>query len=236
MENATRPRSDDLREVVWRVLLAAGSGSLVGLVIGGIGGRLVMLVLRLTSDHAVRGINTDDGFTIGQFTTATTFLLVVTAGLGAATGIGYLVLRGGLPRSARALVWGVFLALLTGADVLKPGELDFTLLGPKTFSVVSFILLPGLAAFAIALVMERLLVLEPWSDRRLTVVLALAALPLVPVLPVAVLAVLVLLAVRRVPSLAARMPSIGKVVVPVVLVGLSVRAGIELWRDVNAIL
>ena len=217
-------------------MLAAGSGSLVGLLLGGIGGRLVMLVLRLTSDHAVRGIKTDDGFTIGQFTTATTFLLVVTAGLGAATGLGYLVLRGGLPRSARALVWGVFLALLTGADVLKPNDLDFTLLGPKAFSVASFILLPGLGAFAIALVIERLLVLEPWSDRRLTVVLALAALPLVPVLPIAALVVLALLTVRRVPPLAASLPSIGKVIVPVVLVGLSVRAGIELWRDVNAIL
>ena len=236
MEHATRPRSDDLREVVWRVLLAAGAGSLVGLLLGGIGGRLVMLVLRLTSDHAVRGIKTDDGFTIGQFTTATTFLLVVTAGLGAATGLGYLVLRGGLPRSARALAWGVFLALVTGADVLKPNDLDFTLLGPKAFSVASFILLPGLGAFAIALVIERLLVLEPWSDRRLTVVLALAALPLVPVLPIAALVVLALLTVRRVPSLAASLPSIGKVIVPVVLVGLSVRAGIELWRDVNAIL
>lgn len=217
-------------------MLAAGSGSLVGLLLGGIGGRLVMLVLRLTSDHAVRGIKTDDGFTIGQFTTATTFLLVVTAGLGAATGLGYLVLRGGLPRSARALVWGVFLALVTGADVLKPNDLDFTLLGPKAFSVASFILLPGLGAFAIALVIERLLVLEPWSDRRLTVVLALAALPLVPVLPIAALVVLALLTVRRVPPLAASLPSIGKVIVPVVLVGLSVRAGIELWRDVNAII
>ena len=41
-----------------------------------------MLLLRLTSDPALRGTQTDDGFTIGVFSTQTLFLLGVTAGLG----------------------------------------------------------------------------------------------------------------------------------------------------------
>ena len=64
--------------------LASGvsSGFITGLLIGGVGGRLAMFLLRLTSDPALRGRQTDDGFTIGVFSTETLFLLGVTAGLG----------------------------------------------------------------------------------------------------------------------------------------------------------
>ena len=49
-----------------------GPGLLVGLVcgalIGGVGGRLAMFVLRVTSDGSLHGLQTDDDFTIGKFT------------------------------------------------------------------------------------------------------------------------------------------------------------------------
>jgi hypothetical protein len=60
-----------MKQLTWQDLsspgatLAAGvsSGSVAGLLIGGVGGRLAMFVLRLTSDPALRGAKTDDGFT-----------------------------------------------------------------------------------------------------------------------------------------------------------------------------
>ena len=43
----------DLRAAAWWVALGALAGAVAGLVWGGIGGRLVMLVLRVTSPGAV---------------------------------------------------------------------------------------------------------------------------------------------------------------------------------------
>ena len=38
-----------------------------------------MLMLRLTSDPTLRGLETDDGFVIGRFSGDTVFLLILTA-------------------------------------------------------------------------------------------------------------------------------------------------------------
>ncbi len=79
-----------MQRLTWQDLAPSGAtlasgvsaGFISGVLIGGVGGRLAMLVLRLTSDPALRGAQTDDGFTIGVFSTETLFLLGVTAGLG----------------------------------------------------------------------------------------------------------------------------------------------------------
>jgi hypothetical protein len=79
-----------MRRLTWQDLASPGAtlasgvsaGFISGLLIGGVGGRLAMFLLRLTSDPALRGAQTDDGFTIGVFSTETLFLLGVTAGLG----------------------------------------------------------------------------------------------------------------------------------------------------------
>ena len=60
------------------------AGVPLGVLVAGLGGRLVMLVLRLTSPDAVQGIETDDGFVIGEVTLGGTYNLLV---LGAAVGV-----------------------------------------------------------------------------------------------------------------------------------------------------
>jgi hypothetical protein len=222
--------------MAWRCLIAIGAGAIVGLVIGGIGGRLVMLVIRLQSDESVNGLLTDDGFRVGVFTTATGFLLTVAAGLGGATGALYLLLRGALPRRGRAIMWGVVLGLYTGADILNPDTFDFNALESKPFIVASFVLLPMLAALVIALVIERLLPVEPWSRRGLTVVLAVGALPLVPVLPVILVVAGAALAVRRAPRIADGLQRLLRVAVPIGLSLFAVRSAVELWSDATGIL
>ena len=134
-------------------------------------------------------------------------------------------------------MFGVLAALVVGADTIKPEGIDFTLLDPKPFAVASFDVLPGLAAFSIAVLVDRLLALEPWSRRALTAALALAALPLLPVLVVVAALAAAALGVRRAPRLATALLTVGTVVVPVGLVALAIWSGVEqLWQDAGEIL
>ena len=87
----------DLREPGATLGAGVSAGFLAGVLIGGVGGRLAMLALRLTSDPSLNGVSTDDGFTIGRVSLQTLFLLGVTAGLGMAGGLFYLVVRRWIP-------------------------------------------------------------------------------------------------------------------------------------------
>src|SRR5262245_45478307 len=55
-------------------------GALLGLVVGGIGGRLAMMLLARLNPEAT-GVTSDDGFTIGQFTLSDTLNLLLIATL-----------------------------------------------------------------------------------------------------------------------------------------------------------
>ena len=59
MKSVTRSILDEAR-----VLVVAGITT--GTVVAGFGSRLSMYVLRLTSPESVRGVTSDDGFTIGR--------------------------------------------------------------------------------------------------------------------------------------------------------------------------
>jgi hypothetical protein len=72
------------RTVLARISVTCAIGALTGAVIGGVGGRLAMFVLRLMSDPSLHGRETDDGFTIGVISGATLFLVGLTAFLGVA--------------------------------------------------------------------------------------------------------------------------------------------------------
>jgi hypothetical protein len=57
---------EDLREPGATLGACVSAGFLAGVLIGGVGGRLAMLALRLTSGPSLHGVSTDDGFTIGR--------------------------------------------------------------------------------------------------------------------------------------------------------------------------
>src|SRR5262245_36951021 len=65
-----------------RVTVVAGIGT--GIVVVGLGSRLAMMILRVTSPDHVVGVESDDGFEIGKLTLSGTYNLVQ---LGAAVGI-----------------------------------------------------------------------------------------------------------------------------------------------------
>jgi hypothetical protein len=141
------------------------SGMLVGVVVGGIGGRLVMFVLRLTSSDGLRGIDTDDGFEIGSFTAGTIFLLFATTLLGGLGGLAYMGLRRFAPLRWRWLAAALLAGAIGGAVVLDDEGIDFNRLSPLWFAVVSFIALPLAFGALTSLLVEHRLDHRPTTAR-----------------------------------------------------------------------
>lgn len=156
----------DLQASARRLGAGLWAGIISGFVIGGIGGRLAMFLLRVTSDPSLHGVETDDGFRIGEFTGDTMFLLFVATALGALGGIFYLIVRKWLPERPRPFLIAGLAALVGGSIVIRPEGIDFKVLDPLALAIALFILLPGLYGFALSILAERFLSLA--SRSRLT--------------------------------------------------------------------
>jgi hypothetical protein len=149
------PWRTDLRAAARWLALGALAGGLAGLVIGGVGGRLLMLVLRRESPGAL-GLTSDDGFEIGEVTFSGSLnLLVFTALLGAMAGVAYVLVRPGVPRLARIPLATVLGGTAGGTAVLEPDGIDLLVLDPLLLAVAGFIALPALWATATAILVER---------------------------------------------------------------------------------
>ena len=131
-------------------------GLVAGLLIGGVGGRLAMFVLRLTSSDTVVGLESDDGFTIGQFSSDTFFLVILAGAVGVAGSLLYGLVRVWLPERYRAAAFGTLGALVAGSAIVHADGIDFLLLDPRWLAIVMFVALPALGSVAISLVMERM--------------------------------------------------------------------------------
>jgi hypothetical protein len=143
------PARGGLRDfVAWAARsLAKGMlpGLIAGVVVGGIGSRLIMRVMTLTSVPAVRGAETDFGATVGEITLGGTLFLLILGGiLGIAGGIAYLAIRKLLPGPAwvEGLVFGVLLLALVGRFLVVPDNADFLILSPAGLAVALFSALP----------------------------------------------------------------------------------------------
>lgn len=139
--------------------ITALAGAAAGLVWGGIGGRVAMRIVFLTSSEHVRGVTSDDGFEIGTISGATVFLLIFTTILGAIAGVGVGILR----MVTSGPVWSVALgtavatAALGGASIVHTDGVDFRFLDPLWLTVGLFVLIPGLWGATVVLSTERLL-------------------------------------------------------------------------------
>lgn len=193
---------EELAELL-RVIVVAGIP--LGIVVGGIGSRLAMLLLRLTSPDSLRGTLTDDEFVVGDVTLAGTYnLLVLGAAMGVIGAAAYVAVSPWLvgPQWFRSVTVGITAGALVGALVIHPTGRDFTLLEPTWLAASLFIALP--AAFGVLLVYAVDGAARPghWAarDERRLLVPGLLLLLVVPVLfvgiPVA-LVVAALLPVRR---------------------------------------
>ena len=156
VETAVRtPAAERWRSVAGRLSSAALIGFLTGAIVGGVGGRIAMLVLRLTSDPSVRGLESDDGFTIGVVSSETAFLVMATAFLGVVGAVVYLVIRPWVPPHLRPWTSGIVAGVVGGAAVIRPDGIDFRLLSPVSLAVAMFIALPAAYGFVLAVLVER---------------------------------------------------------------------------------
>jgi hypothetical protein len=166
------------RRPLLRMAAAVSAGAITGFVVGGLGGRLAMFVLRLTSDPSVRGLSSDDGFTIGVFSAATSFLLVFATVLGAAAGALYLALRLVLPERGRVWYAAALGAVLGGALLVHTDGIDFTLLQPALLAIAMFVAISAGYGAGTSLLAERFLREGSVLDRPVAI-LAFAPLALV---------------------------------------------------------
>ncbi|HSS68186.1 MAG TPA: hypothetical protein VLK34_06510 [Nocardioidaceae bacterium] len=190
-DNAEPRYAEELAEIV-RVILV--SGLAVGAIVGGLGSRIAMLVLRLTSPDYVRGVESDHGFTIGQVTLGGTYnLMVIGAAVGVIGAAAYLAVAPWLigPRWFRQATVGATAAVLVGSMLVEPDGVDFTRLQPLWLAIALFLLLPAVVGISLAVVTERVRSPGSWTTQGrarwavpavLAVVLAPALLVIVPVL------------------------------------------------------
>jgi hypothetical protein len=228
----------DATTVAWWFIVALAGGGAAGLLIGGIGGRLAMFLLRVSTGEPARGVISDDGFVIGQFTFGDSAgLLVATTGLGGVGGLLYLVVRTGLPERIRVPIWTLAGAAIGGEALVHSDGVDFQLLKPQALAIALFIAIPALGATVSGFLIERWLRVPPWSrstwwSARL-VAMALATSLAVPV---AGLLGLVVLAARRSPARVVVVLRIARVLIPILLIVWIAAAALGLYEDVSAIL
>lgn len=217
------------------------AGLISGALIGGVGGRLAMLLLRLTSSSSLKGVETDDGFIIGSFTSDTAFLVAAMTAVGAASGLFYAAVRTWLPDGrGRAWLTALLAGSAGGAVFLRPGGPDFTLIEPLWLAVLLFVALPAAHGMAVSLVAERLVRAD---DRSRWWLLALAPVSLIPIAMVGPTGVLItaaiwaLIAVNRSGSVERVWRSApARIAGLIALALLVIVAGLDLVRDAIEIL
>lgn len=234
---AERSVREDLKAVLWWVLIGAAAGGIAGFVVGGIGGRLAMLLLRLTSNATVIGVTSDDGFTIGNFSIRDSVgLAMAMAALGGAFGVLYAVGRTAVPARLRLPVWIVFCGLAGGSLFVHDDGVDFVVLDPKLLAIALFVALPAIAGAVIVVLVERWSQATPWSDRRHVAVVAVGSLVSTVALVFAGIAAALALLIRRLPHLERRLRLLGRIAMPAAVAVIGVVAGIDLVQESKAIL
>lgn len=195
--------AQELAELL-RIIVVAGVP--VGIVVIGGGSRFVMFLLRLTSSDDVIGLESDDGFTIGQFTLLNTYNLLNLGGalgiIGAAACVAVAPWLVG-PRWFRLFTVGLTAAALVGSMVIIPDGVDFQVLGPTWLAVALFTVLPFVAGVALMLAVDREATVDTWAARGelrrlMAPVVLLIVVPFsVPAFLVVAVVVAVLLPIRR---------------------------------------
>lgn len=155
--------SPDTLEVFREITRGGLAGLIVGILLAGIGGRLVMRLAALLVPSA-EGALTENGNRIGDITLGGSLGIVIAIGLlfGAVAGSLWAVIRPWLPRSrllAAAMTVPIAIALGTRGLVEARNE-DFEVLGHDPIVVASLVVL-------VALFGPALVVADAWLDRRL---------------------------------------------------------------------
>jgi hypothetical protein len=147
-------------------------GLALGILFGGIGGRVAMRIIFL-ADPESGGPPLPGDFHAGTITMEGTFLVVMTgAVLGVAGGLLYVVVRNWLPRSPvwRGVVYGLFLVVIySGGPLLRGETQELRMFEPPLLSIALFASLIFLYGLSLPLVVDRFDTHVPAVLRRPTV-------------------------------------------------------------------
>jgi hypothetical protein len=153
------------RAALRTLVVTTVAGGVSGFLAGGIGGRLAMRLLALTSPDIAQGRLTDDAARVGEFTLGGSFGLALALGIiGAILGLGYLLVRRVLPSSptARIARTALLTAAVGGAVLIHDHpSFDYSILAPTWLAVVLFMAIPGLYGAALAFLVERYAAPDP---------------------------------------------------------------------------
>jgi hypothetical protein len=168
------------------------AGALLGVLVGGVVGRLAMMLLARLNPNAT-GVTSDDGFIMGQFTLSGSLQLLLASWQLGMVGAGlYAMLRGLLigPRWFRVLSISVGPGVVVGATIVHTAGVDFVLLKPLWLTVGLFVAIPLLFAGLLTMLAERWIGSAGWFAKAplplvlLTLVLWLPVAPLLLILAV----------------------------------------------------
>lgn len=161
---------DSWRGLVRYVFVVGLAGVMTGILVGGVGGRVVMRLSSLISpDVSGTGVRTEQGFRVGEVTLEGTIALVVFVGIfsGLFGAVYYAVARPWLLRFGQwqGVAFGLLLLLVGSAtsDVFNTDNPDFVILDVIPLTVLAFVALFVLFGVVIA-------ALFGWLDRRLPAV------------------------------------------------------------------
>jgi hypothetical protein len=123
------------------------TGALTGVVVGGVGGRIVMRISALVAGDCARGAITDNGDRVGELTIEGTIELLANGLIfGVVGGVVWIVSEPWLRRCGPrvGLSFGILLFALAGTETIVADNRDFAILDPAWFNVLLF----GLLFFA----------------------------------------------------------------------------------------
>ena len=144
------------------------AGIWLGVLVGGVGSRLAMLVLRLLSPDTVNGVISDDGFLIGQVTLSGTYSLVAVGAMFGVLGASayrwvdhWLIGPGWFRQVTTALGSGA----VVGSLLVHTDGVDFQLLRPQWLAIAFFVLIPAVFGFFIGPLERALARPHTWVNR-----------------------------------------------------------------------
>lgn len=146
---------DEVAQRLWVVIVA---GVPTGVLVAGVGSRLAMFVLRLTSPDYMRGVTSDDGFEIGRFTLGGTYnLLMLGAGVGLIGAATYQAVRPWLlgPVWFQRFTVAAASGAVVGSILVTTEGIDFRLLTPLWLAIGLFVALPAVFAVAVAVAVDQ---------------------------------------------------------------------------------
>jgi hypothetical protein len=190
----------EVSERLW-VLVVAGIPT--GVLVAGLGSRMAMLVLRLTSPDSVVGVTSDDGFEIGRVTLGGTYnLLILGAGVGVIGAGAYRAVRPWLlgPVWFRRLTVAAGSGAVVGSMLIHADGIDFRTLKPMWLAVGLFVALPAVFGAVIGIVVDRvsaIAVPSGWRRWAVATVLVAAFPPAIVVVGMAAVGLAVWVPVRR---------------------------------------